>query len=40
MVRYSCGAMTVLDRPGLEALTCECYALIRGEFDRLLPRSG
>jgi hypothetical protein len=27
----------VLDRRGLEARTCECYAVVKKEFDRLLP---
>ncbi len=28
--------MTITDRPGLEAASCECYRIIRDEFDRLL----
>jgi hypothetical protein len=28
----------VLDRKGLEARACECYGLVKREFDRLLPR--
>jgi CRP-like cAMP-binding protein len=31
------GHITVLDRPGLEARVCECYAVVKLEFDRLLP---
>jgi hypothetical protein len=27
----------VLDRAGLERRTCECYAVVRKEYDRLLP---
>jgi hypothetical protein len=27
----------VLDRAGLEARACECYAVVKKEFDRLLP---
>jgi hypothetical protein len=27
----------VLDRPGLEKATCECYAVVKQEYDRLLP---
>jgi hypothetical protein len=27
----------VLDRPGLELSTCECYAVVKKEYDRLLP---
>ena len=30
-------AITVLDRPGLEARSCECYQVVKKEFDRLLP---
>ena len=39
LIRYSRGAVQVLDRDGLEAASCECYAVIRRQFDRLLPRS-
>ncbi len=31
--------LAVLDRPRLEARTCECYAVVKREYDRLLPRS-
>ncbi|MEP7280932.1 MAG: Crp/Fnr family transcriptional regulator [Rubrivivax sp.] len=37
LIRYVRGRITVLDRPGLEALTCECYAVVKTEYDRLLP---
>jgi CRP-like cAMP-binding protein len=37
LIRYSRGHITVLDRPGLEKLTCECYAVVKKEYDRLLP---
>jgi hypothetical protein len=33
------GHITVLDRAALEKITCECYAMIRKEYDRLLPIS-
>ncbi len=37
LIRYSRGRITVLDRPGLEQRTCECYAVVKREYDRLLP---
>ncbi len=37
LIRYKRGHITVLDRPGLEARTCECYAVVKKEYDRLLP---
>jgi CRP-like cAMP-binding protein len=37
LIRYSRGHITVLDRPGLEQRTCECYAVVKKEYDRLLP---
>jgi CRP-like cAMP-binding protein len=40
LIEYHRGRITLLDRPGLEARTCECYAAIRKEFDRLLPGAG
>lgn len=40
LIKYSRGRITVLDRPGLEARTCECYAVVKNEFDRLLPREA
>ena len=36
-VRYRRGHITVLDRAGLQARTCECYAVLRKEIERLLP---
>jgi CRP-like cAMP-binding protein len=36
LIRYSRGRITVLDRPGLERSACECYAVVKKEFDRLL----
>ena len=35
-IRYRRGHITVLDRSGLEARTCECYAVVKQQFDRLL----
>jgi CRP-like cAMP-binding protein len=37
LIRYSRGRITVLDRAALEARTCECYAVVKRECDRLLP---
>jgi CRP-like cAMP-binding protein len=38
VIRYSRGRITVLDRAALEAHACECYAVVRQESERLLPR--
>src|ERR1700693_5853677 len=37
LIRYARGRITVLDREGLERRTCECYAVVKREYDRLLP---
>jgi len=37
LIRYARGHITVLDRAGLEERTCECYAVVKKEYDRLLP---
>ena len=37
LIKYSRGRITVLDRPGLEERACECYAVVKKEYDRLLP---
>src|ERR1700722_10030844 len=37
LISYVRGCITVLDRPGLEKRTCECYAVVKREYDRLLP---
>jgi Mn-dependent DtxR family transcriptional regulator len=36
LIRYSRGRIEVLDRPGLENAVCECYQVVKLEFDRLL----
>jgi CRP-like cAMP-binding protein len=38
LIRYARGHITALDRPGLEARSCECYAVVKKEYDRLLPK--
>ena len=40
LVEYSRGRITVLDRRRLEARVCECYAVVKREYDRLLPPVG
>ena len=37
LIRYSRGHIKVLDRPGLEKRSCECYAVVKREYNRLLP---
>ena len=37
MIRYSRGRISVLDRSGIETRTCECYAVVKREYERLLP---
>jgi CRP-like cAMP-binding protein len=37
LIRYSRGRIEILDRAGLENRTCECYAVVKKEYDRLLP---
>lgn len=37
LIRYQRGHITVVDRNGLEKRTCECYAVVKNEYDRLLP---
>jgi CRP-like cAMP-binding protein len=36
LIRYSRGRIDVLDRPGLETAVCECYGVVKAEFERLL----
>lgn len=35
VIRYGRGQITVLDRPRLEQLACECYAVVKRETDRI-----
>jgi Mn-dependent DtxR family transcriptional regulator len=37
LISYARGHIKVLDRDGLEQRSCECYAVVRKEYDRLLP---
>ena len=37
LIQYARGHITVLDRVGLEKRSCECYAVVKKEYDRLLP---
>ena len=37
LIRYARGRIKVLDRAGLDARVCECYQVVKGEYDRLLP---
>jgi CRP-like cAMP-binding protein len=38
LIQYRRGHITVLDRKGLEQRACECYAVVKREYDRLLPK--
>ena len=37
LIHYSRGNITILNRAGLEKRVCECYGVVKREFDRLLP---
>jgi CRP-like cAMP-binding protein len=37
LIRYARGHISVLDREGLQKRSCECYAVVKKEYDRLLP---
>src|SRR5204863_914865 len=40
LIEYSRGRIKVLDRPRLESRVCECYAVVKKEYDRLLPEAS
>lgn len=40
VIEYRCGVITILDRPRMENLSCECYAVVRAETDRLMPHTS
>jgi hypothetical protein len=37
LIHYNRGHIVVINRPALEKHACECYAVVKKEFDRLLP---
>ena len=38
LIEYQRGHITILDRARLEARVCECYSVVKREYDRLLPQ--
>jgi CRP-like cAMP-binding protein len=40
IIRYRRGRIEVIDRAGLEGRGCECYAVVKREYDRLLPQGA
>jgi CRP-like cAMP-binding protein len=40
LIRYARGHITILDRAGLEQRACECYQVVKKEYDRLLPQQS
>lgn len=42
LIKYSRGRISVLDRPGIEKRSCECYGVVKKEYDRLkeIPLEG
>ncbi len=39
LIRYRRGQMNILDRPGLEQVSCECYGIMRSAYESLLPKA-
>jgi CRP-like cAMP-binding protein len=40
VIRYRRGVVDIINRPGLEAIACECYGVIRRNYERLLPQEA
>jgi CRP-like cAMP-binding protein len=40
LISYSRGEITIMDRPGLEALSCECYGVVNEAYQRVFPVNG
>jgi CRP-like cAMP-binding protein len=40
MIRYGRGHITILDRDALEAMSCDCYRVVKARFNQLLGPSG
>jgi len=38
LIEYHRGRITLLDRAGVEKKACECYQVVKNEFERLLPK--
>jgi hypothetical protein len=38
LIHYANGTIRVMDRPGIEKRSCECYSVVKDEYDRLLPQ--
>jgi CRP-like cAMP-binding protein len=36
MIKYSRGKMSIVDRKGLEETSCECYSIVKNQFERIL----
>ena len=39
LIEYTRGRVRIADRPGLEAVACECYSIVRGTYDRMIGRN-